>query len=81
MKNNLRRAALISWRTTLGGLLAGIGIVLLGIAILPDWGWSHPGWVKQCGMYGLFFDSVGIVVMGIHSRDHGVSSEQARGEL
>lgn len=60
--------------------MAGIGIVLIGIAVLPDYGWIHPSWVKQCGEYGLILDSIGIVLMGIHARDHGVSSEQARGE-
>lgn len=80
MKGNLRRAATISWRTTLGGALSGVGCLLLGIVVLGSWGWVKPQWVQQMGEYGLLMNSIGIVLLGLNARDHGVSSEQARGE-
>jgi len=71
------QAATVSWRTTIGAIMAGIGIILIGIAVLPAWSWVKPAWVYDCGVYGLILDSVGIVFMGVSARDHHVTSEKA----
>ena len=80
MKGNLRRAATVSWRTTLGGVVTGAGILLLGIRVLKDWGYVPPTWVERMGIAGLILVSLGVTLIGINARDHGVTSEMAMGD-
>ena len=52
-----------SWKTSLGGILAAIGIVLR----------DNP----KTAAYASLVESIGIVLIGMSARDNKVSSEQA----
>lgn len=56
---------LTSWRTTLGGILLGIGVPLAA---------TGTGIYKTIGVV---LSSLGAIIMGISGRDNVVSSEQA----
>lgn len=51
-----------SWKTTLGGILAGTGTLFAGL--FPEW-----------SRYGLFVSGAGTVLLGLAARDNNVSSE------
>lgn len=53
-----------SWKTTLGGVLAGAGLLFAD---------QFPQWSK----WGLFIASLGTLLTGLAARDHNVTSEQS----
>ena len=53
-----------SWKTTVGGLLSGVGTLFAGL--FPQWAnWGH------------LAAGAGTVIIGLSARDNGVTSEQA----
>lgn len=53
-----------SWKTTLGGLLSGGGLIFA--QFFPEW-----------SRWGMFAAALGSVLLGIAARDNGVTSEQS----
>lgn len=60
---NLNLNAMKSWKTTLGGILAAVGV---GLRKTP-----------QTASYADLVEGVGVVLLGMSARDNGVSSEAA----
>ena len=65
-----KESATESWRTTTGGILAGIGLALICVDVLPSWSWVKPSWVQECGTWGIILTVAGIIFLGIAARDH-----------
>jgi uncharacterized membrane protein len=65
-----KEAATQSWRTTVSGTIAAIGLGLLCLRLLPDWGWVPSNGIKQVGTWGLILTVAGVILLAVHARDH-----------
>lgn len=70
----LMKASGTSWQTTIGGLLAAVGIAVLG---LHANGTAMPDWVVEIAP---ILGVIGAAMAGITARDNGVSSKDAGAE-
>lgn len=69
-----------SWKTSLGGALAGVGTFLWGAPVaLQQLNLGEvlsPGVTKYCILIGLAASALGVFFIGLFGRDNGVTSEQ-----
>lgn len=73
-------AKMKSWKTRLGGSLAGVGTFLWGVPValaqFPTVALS-PDVAKWCILSGIVASGAGVFFTGLYARDHHVSDEQA----
>lgn len=63
--NQIKNMKAVSWKTTLGGILAAAGQFVPQF-LPPSWHWLSPA-----------LTGIGALIIGASARDNGVSSEQA----
>lgn len=73
-------AKMKSWKTRLGGSLAGLGTFLWGVPValsqFPTVA-LDPSVSKWCILFGILASAAGVFFTGLYARDHHVSDEQA----